>query len=149
MLQVKQLQKQLQEEIDLRLALASAVEHSDSTSNSTCQLPDKVNISLFGICFCALYSSFLRLFHRLQAQELLDSIAVLEITVSKLEQDMKALQYQLSQERNERRLAEYCLRHLSSPTSSLSNCSPAHLRELVFLLDFTLKCTPTGSIVFR
>lgn len=106
MLQVKQLQKQLQEEIDLRLALASAVEHSDSTSNSTCQLPDK-------------------------AQELLDSIAVLEITVSKLEQDMEALQYQLSQERNERRLAEYRLRHLSSPASSLSNCSPAHLRELI------------------
>ncbi|KAH9652976.1 hypothetical protein KPL70_027261 [Citrus sinensis] len=103
---VKQLQKQLQEEIDLRLALASAVEHSDSTSNSTCQLPDK-------------------------AQELLDSIAVLEITVSKLEQDMEALQYQLSQERNERRLAEYRLRHLSSPASSLSNCSPAHLRELI------------------
>ncbi|KAH9652977.1 hypothetical protein KPL70_027261 [Citrus sinensis] len=104
--EVKQLQKQLQEEIDLRLALASAVEHSDSTSNSTCQLPDK-------------------------AQELLDSIAVLEITVSKLEQDMEALQYQLSQERNERRLAEYRLRHLSSPASSLSNCSPAHLRELI------------------
>jgi hypothetical protein len=35
----------LQEEIAVRLALASAVEHSDSSlSNSPCQLPDKVTI---------------------------------------------------------------------------------------------------------
>ncbi|TXG61754.1 hypothetical protein EZV62_013117 [Acer yangbiense] len=100
---VKRLQQQLQEEIDLRLALASAVEHSDSTfSSSPLQLPDK-------------------------AQDLLDNIAVLEITVSKLEQETVALQYQLSQEKNERRLAEYRLRHLSYISPSQFNCSLPHI----------------------
>ncbi|XP_050218781.1 uncharacterized protein LOC126669370 isoform X2 [Mercurialis annua] len=90
---VKKLQQQLQEEIDLRLALASAVEHSDSSySSSPCQIPDK-------------------------AQELLDSIAILEITVSKLEQESVTLQYALSQERSERRIAEYRLRHVGCPPS--------------------------------
>lgn len=77
----------------------------------------------------------------------MDSIAFLEITVSKLEQEMEALQYQLSQERNERRLAEYRIRHFSCPASSLFNFSPAHQKELVFSLDFTLKSTPRGSMV--
>ncbi|KAF2285095.1 hypothetical protein GH714_037857 [Hevea brasiliensis] len=91
---VKKLRQQLQEEIDLRLALASAIEHSDSSfSSSPCQLPDK-------------------------AQEILDSIAILEITVSKLEQESIALQYQLSQEKNERHLAEWRLRHLACPSPS-------------------------------
>ncbi|KAH9662176.1 hypothetical protein KPL70_024759 [Citrus sinensis] len=56
------------------------------------------------------------------AQELLSNIALLETTVSKLEQEMVSLHFQLSQERNERRLAEYRLRHSSSPT--LSGCFP-------------------------
>ncbi|KAL5786486.1 hypothetical protein ACOSQ2_008878 [Xanthoceras sorbifolium] len=100
---VKRLQQQLQGEVDLRLALASAVEHSDSTfSNSPSHLPDK-------------------------AQDLMDSIAVLEITVSKLEQEMVALQCQLSQERNERRLAEYRLRQLSCLSPSLFNCALSHI----------------------
>ncbi|KAF2285104.1 hypothetical protein GH714_037907 [Hevea brasiliensis] len=91
---VKKLRQQLQEEIDLRLALASAIEHSDSSfSSSPCQLPDK-------------------------AQEILDSIAILEITVSKLEEESIALQYQLSQEKNERHLAEWRLRHLACPSPS-------------------------------
>ncbi|XWS17556.1 hypothetical protein CRYUN_Cryun33cG0077400 [Craigia yunnanensis] len=103
--EVKKLQQQLQEETDLHLALASAVEHSDSPSpNSPGKLPDK-------------------------AQELLDSIAVLEITVSKLEQEFVSLQYQLSQERNERRLAEYRLKHLPFPAVSLFDSSLAYLSE--------------------
>ncbi|PPD77212.1 hypothetical protein GOBAR_DD25847 [Gossypium barbadense] len=80
--EVKKLQQQLQEETDLHLALASAVEHCGSPSSSSPgKLPDK-------------------------AQELLDSIAVLEITVAKLEQEFVSLQCQISQERNERRLAD-------------------------------------------
>lgn len=68
----------------------------------------------------------------MQAQELLDSIAILEITVSKLEQESVALQYQLSQERNERRLAEYHLRHLPYPASSTFDCSQYNFTEMVF-----------------
>ncbi|KAG8495486.1 hypothetical protein CXB51_013146 [Gossypium anomalum] len=103
--EVKKLQQQLQEETDLHLALASAVEHSGSHSpNSPSKLPYK-------------------------ALELLDSIAVLEISVSKLEQEILSLQYQLSQERNERRLAEYHLKHSPCPTTLLFNCSLAHLTE--------------------
>ncbi|MFQ6645693.1 hypothetical protein Gotur_019572, partial [Gossypium turneri] len=61
--EVKKLQQQLQEETDLHLALASAVEHFGSPSSSSPgKLPDK-------------------------AQELLYSIAILEITVAKLEQE--------------------------------------------------------------
>ncbi|XP_052487862.1 uncharacterized protein LOC105772476 isoform X1 [Gossypium raimondii] len=61
-IQVKKLQQQLQEETDLHLALASAVEHCGSPSSSSPgKLPDK-------------------------AQELLDSITVLEITIAKLQQ---------------------------------------------------------------
>ncbi|XP_039024159.1 uncharacterized protein LOC120156966 isoform X2 [Hibiscus syriacus] len=102
---VKKLQQQLHEETDLHLALASAVEYSGSpTSNSLSKLPDKV-------------------------QELLDSIAVLEIIVSKLEQEFLSLQYQLIQERNERRLAEYYLKHYPCPTTSLFDCSLAYLTE--------------------
>ncbi|KAF9680905.1 hypothetical protein SADUNF_Sadunf06G0170300 [Salix dunnii] len=109
--EVKKLQQQLQEEISVHLALASAVEHSDSSlSNSPCQLPDK-------------------------AQELLDSIAILEITVSKLEQESVALQYQLSQERNERRLAEYHLRHLPYPASSPLDCSQFRVEDNALLPD--------------
>ncbi|KAB2035338.1 hypothetical protein ES319_D04G145800v1 [Gossypium barbadense] len=61
-LEVKKLQQQLQKETDLHLALASAVQHYGSPSSSSPgKLPDK-------------------------AQELLDSIAILEITVAKLQQ---------------------------------------------------------------
>lgn len=58
-----------------------------------------------------------------QAQELLRNIDALEVTVSELEQELVALHFQLSQERNERRLAEYRLRHPSPQSVSprLSN----------------------------
>ncbi|KAA3457926.1 Methionyl-tRNA formyltransferase [Gossypium australe] len=104
-IQVKKLQQQLQEETDLHLALESAVEHCGSPSSSSPgKLPDK-------------------------AQELLDSIAVLEITVAKLEQEFVSLQCQISQERNERRLAEYHLKHLPFPSTSLFDSSLAYLTE--------------------
>ncbi|KAL4318617.1 hypothetical protein GQ457_18G001830 [Hibiscus cannabinus] len=103
--EVKKLQQQLHEEADLHLALASAFEHSDSPSTSSPgKLPDK-------------------------AQELLDSIAVLEVTVSKLEQEFVSLQYRLSQERNERRLAEYHLKHLPCNWTSLFDTSVDYLTE--------------------
>jgi len=50
-----------------------------------------------------------------QAQELLSNIVTLETAVTKLEQEMMSLNFQLSQERNERRLAEYQLTHSASP----------------------------------
>lgn len=58
------MQEQLQEEIELRLALASAVEHSDSSiSSSPCQLPDKVNtpIYVFPTFYISSYFSNLKL----------------------------------------------------------------------------------------
>ena len=47
-MQVKELQKQLQEEINLNLALASAAAHSSSTFSDSFQLPAKVSLSIFG-----------------------------------------------------------------------------------------------------
>nr|XP_019707374.1 uncharacterized protein LOC105049243 isoform X3 [Elaeis guineensis] len=56
-----------------------------------------------------------------EAQELLSNIATLETTVSKLEEQMISLHFQLIQERNERRLAEYRLKQL--PSQQLLICS--------------------------
>ena len=137
-IQVKRLQQQLQEETDLHLALASAVEHSDSPSpNSPGKLPDKVSLQVHDFFSTFMFFSQYPKFG-FQAQELLDSIAVLEITVSKLEQEFDSLQYQLSQERNERRLAEYRLKHLSCPAISLFDSSLAYLSEPV-LSSISLK----------
>ncbi|KAJ8621229.1 hypothetical protein MRB53_029758 [Persea americana] len=112
---VQNLQKQLQEEIDLHAALANAVVCTSAPlSDSPCKVPDK-------------------------AQELLNNIAMLEITVLKLEKELVALHFKLSQERNERRLVEYRLRHLLSPSPSPSQSpsprtySPTYLRELLHL----------------
>ncbi|RRT35395.1 hypothetical protein B296_00052910 [Ensete ventricosum] len=57
------------------------------------------------------------------AQELLDDIATLETTISKLEEELASLQLQLRQERTERHLAENHLEYFpsfspESPTSS-------------------------------
>ena len=74
----------------------------------------------------------------IQAQELLSNIALLEVMVSKLEQEMVSLHFQLSQERNERRLAEYRLRHSSFP--SISHCSSDILdKSVCYLLLLTTK----------
>ncbi|KAF9594729.1 hypothetical protein IFM89_034712 [Coptis chinensis] len=79
-LKITALQKQLEEEIDLHLALTSAVDHSNVTFlNSIGQLPNK-------------------------AHELVTNIDVFGDFVSKLEEELVALHFQLSQERNEHRL---------------------------------------------
>lgn len=70
-----------------------------------------------------------------QAQELLSNISALEVTVSKLEQELVALHFQLSQERNERRLAEYRLRH-PSPQSTSPHSSDIMKLPVYFLLLF-------------
>ncbi|XP_058105511.1 uncharacterized protein LOC131248992 isoform X3 [Magnolia sinica] len=76
--QVQKLQKELQEEIDLHFALANAVAQTSAPlSGSPSQIPTK-------------------------AQELLSNKAVLEFIVLKLEEELIALHFLLSQERNER-----------------------------------------------
>ncbi|PQM41126.1 uncharacterized protein Pyn_41132 [Prunus yedoensis var. nudiflora] len=94
---VQRLQQQLREELELHAILENAIEQNAIKCSSWSGRP-------------------------YYAQELLSNISALEVTVSKLEQDLVALHFQLSQERNERRLAEYRLRHPSlqsmSPNSS-------------------------------
>ncbi|ONK61105.1 uncharacterized protein A4U43_C08F26300 [Asparagus officinalis] len=91
--EVQILQKQLQEEINLHMALANAVAHNNEPLlSSPFNIPD-------------------------EAQELLANIAELEITVLKLEEELATLHFQLSNERNERHLAETHLKCL--PLSSL------------------------------
>lgn len=101
---VNRLQQQLQEEMELHVVLEKAIEKNAMKLSSPSHLPH-------------------------QAQELLSNIALLEVTVSKLEQEMVSLHFQLSQERNERRLAEYRLRHSSFP--SIPRCSSDILNKLI------------------
>jgi hypothetical protein len=54
----------------------------------------------------------------LQAQELLANISAMETGVSKLEEEMVALHFQLIQERNERRLVEYRAKQDQRPVCS-------------------------------
>ncbi|KAM5579756.1 hypothetical protein ABKV19_009503 [Rosa sericea] len=109
---VQRLEQQLLEEIELHAILENAIEKNATKFSSPACLP-------------------------YNAQELLSNIAALEVTVSELEQELVALHFQLSQERNERRLAEYRLRHPSpqsmSPRSSgimkLPSSSPSRRTE--------------------
>ncbi|CAO2044575.1 unnamed protein product [Urochloa humidicola] len=101
--EVKKLQRQLEEEVDLHVALADAVtQNAMPVLKSSVKLPQK-------------------------AQELLTNIASLESTVSKLEKELNDLYYQLCHERNERLLAENnqgCLPSTSSDDhQSLSTCT--------------------------
>ncbi|RLN08137.1 uncharacterized protein C2845_PM11G14640 [Panicum miliaceum] len=101
--EVKKLQRQLEEEVDLHVALADAVtQNAAPVLESSVKLPHK-------------------------AQELLISITSLESTVSKLEKELNDLYYQLCHERNERLLAENskgCLPSTSSDDyQSLSTCT--------------------------
>ncbi|XWS11655.1 hypothetical protein CRYUN_Cryun37aG0017800 [Craigia yunnanensis] len=89
------LQQKLQEEMDLHSILENAIKKNAPELSSPSCLPH-------------------------HAQELLSHITVLEVTISKLEQEMVSLHFQLSQERNERRLAEYHLRHSVSPSVCIS-----------------------------
>ncbi|KAJ4898122.1 hypothetical protein Rs2_24916 [Raphanus sativus] len=94
---VKRLQLQLQEEVELHTFLESLMEKDPWELSSSCSVVPH------------------------PAQELLSSIATLETAVTKLEQEMMSLNFQLSQERNERRLAEYHLTHSASPPNSSSS----------------------------
>ncbi|PON56481.1 Ternary complex factor MIP1, leucine-zipper [Trema orientale] len=85
---VRKLQQQLREEMELHTILENAIEKNALQISTSSCLPH-------------------------YAQELLTTIAALEVTVSKLEQEMVSLHFQLSQERNERRLAEYRRKHPS------------------------------------
>jgi hypothetical protein len=93
---VKRLQLQLQQEIDLHTFLESVMEKDPWELSYSSSVPHP-------------------------AQELLSNIVTLETAVTKLEQEMMSLNFQLSQERNERRLAEYQLTHSASPLNSSSS----------------------------
>ncbi|KAG8058134.1 hypothetical protein GUJ93_ZPchr0002g22984 [Zizania palustris] len=100
--EVKKLQRQLEEEIDLHVALADAVAQNAAPAlKSYEKLPCK-------------------------AKELLINIASLESAVSNLEKDSNELYYQLCHERNERLLAESkpgCLPCTSPDDQPLSTCT--------------------------
>uniref|UniRef100_A0A5B6ZXU7 DUF547 domain-containing protein n=1 Tax=Davidia involucrata TaxID=16924 RepID=A0A5B6ZXU7_DAVIN len=114
---VERLEQKLQEEMELHAILENAIEKNPVKLSSPSCLPH-------------------------HAQDLLSNIAILESAVSKLEQEFISLHFQLSQERNERRLAEYHWRHSSSqslficsdimkePISSSLRCSKHSLSEL-------------------
>ncbi|PNT75491.1 hypothetical protein BRADI_1g33470v3 [Brachypodium distachyon] len=96
--EVRNLQRQLQEEIDMHLALTDAIAcNAEVILKSSTKLPNK-------------------------AQELIISISSLEITVSKLEKDLNDLRYQLSHVRNERLLVENFPEYILS-TPSTSKCT--------------------------
>ncbi|KAF5199173.1 ubiquinone biosynthesis protein (Protein of unknown function, DUF547), partial [Thalictrum thalictroides] len=104
---IKLLQAQLKEETDLHLMLASAIANStEPFLDPLIQLPDK-------------------------AQKLLADIAVLETTISKLEEEAITFRFQLTQERNERCLIEYYLRQSPSCSSSPLTYSHVTPKELV------------------
>ncbi|WOL19809.1 hypothetical protein Cni_G28611 [Canna indica] len=95
---VERLQKQLQEEIDLHVALANAMaQNADPLLNSPSKVPDKI-------------------------QELIQNIITLEITVSNLEKDLVTLHLRLCNERIERHIAEAHLGSSPEPPSASSVC---------------------------
>uniref|UniRef100_A0A0D9VCB8 DUF547 domain-containing protein n=1 Tax=Leersia perrieri TaxID=77586 RepID=A0A0D9VCB8_9ORYZ len=114
--EVKKLQRQLEKEVDLHVALADAVtQNAAPLLKSSVKLPNK-------------------------AQELLINIASLESAVSKLEKDLNELYYQLCHERNERLLAESkpgCLPS-TSPDHSLSTCTCTWEEHISSLRDSKL-----------
>uniref|UniRef100_A0A6N2LBB7 DUF547 domain-containing protein n=1 Tax=Salix viminalis TaxID=40686 RepID=A0A6N2LBB7_SALVM len=112
---VWRLQQQLQEEMEMHAILENAIEKNTVKLSCPSCLPR----------------------HFEQAQELLSTIAVMEVTVSKLEQEIVSLHFQLSQERNERRLAEYRLRQ--SASQSLSAYSFDSMKEEISSSSRSLK----------
>lgn len=90
--EVQILKKQLQEEIDLHVALANAVGNTIfPLSRSSSKLPIK-------------------------AQELLASIEALEVTVRKLEEELFGLHFSLQHERKERDAAQIHIEYLQMPS---------------------------------
>ncbi|CAO2840448.1 unnamed protein product [Amaranthus hypochondriacus] len=99
---VQSLQQQLQEEKELHVALAHATEKNFKELSTPSHFPQRT-------------------------VELLTSIAALENSISELEEEMVSLHFQLSQERNERRLAEYRLQRSYSKKSSSPSCQGSPL----------------------
>ncbi|WCJ37183.1 hypothetical protein M5689_018336 [Euphorbia peplus] len=93
---VQRLQKQLQEEMEMHAILEEAIGKNAVKLSCPSCLPH-------------------------YAQELLSTITELEAAVSKLESEIVSLHFQLSQEKNERRLTEYRLRQ--SAAQSISICT--------------------------
>ncbi|XP_058228205.1 uncharacterized protein LOC131336402 isoform X2 [Rhododendron vialii] len=85
---VQRLQQQLQEEMELHAILENAIENNAVIPPGVSHLPA-------------------------HALELLSSISILESAILKLEEEFISLHFQVSQERNERRLTEYRWRHSS------------------------------------
>ncbi|KAM7264117.1 hypothetical protein ACFE04_001800 [Oxalis oulophora] len=105
---VQRLQLQLQEEIERHDILQNAVD------NSVLKLS-------FPSCLSQI------------AQDLMSNIALMEVAISKLEQEMVSLHFQLSQERNERRLVEYRLKDSSHQPifpSEFIDSSPRLLKHM-------------------
>ncbi|KAG2614074.1 hypothetical protein PVAP13_4KG376902 [Panicum virgatum] len=90
---VQELQKALREETALHSVLEGALERAAVTLADMAYLPTN-------------------------AQELLSNTCILETAVTKLEEEMVSLHFQLIQERNERRLVEYRLKQLPPPACS-------------------------------
>ncbi|CAM8955943.1 unnamed protein product [Rhodiola kirilowii] len=104
---VRRLQEQLEEEMELHKVLESALERNYAKSSCSSHIPP-------------------------HSRELVADLATLEATVSELEQELLSLHFRLSQERNERRLAEYKMRHLSLQKSSLSRCAKHSTGEICY-----------------
>ncbi|XP_057968931.1 uncharacterized protein LOC131158225 isoform X6 [Malania oleifera] len=108
---VQRLEQKLQEEIRLHAILDDAIDKNVLKLSSPSCVPQ-------------------------QAQELLSNILALDTTVCRLEQEMISLHFQLSQERNERRLAEYHLRQSSSKSMFLCSSDTDATKEQ----NSSLKC---------
>ncbi|KAI3880203.1 hypothetical protein MKW92_001724 [Papaver armeniacum] len=119
--EVEKLQQELEEEMELRSVLENAVELSDLTSSNLSCIPE-------------------------HAKELLSSIALLEITVSDLEEEMISLQCQLSQERNERKLEEYHQKRSSSQSPFLR--SPENVRRLHSYTPSSRSLEPSAALSY-
>ncbi|KAG6491751.1 hypothetical protein ZIOFF_046689 [Zingiber officinale] len=92
---VHTLQQVLQEEMELHVILENALEHAAVTLSDLSYLPN-------------------------EAQDLLSNTPSLEMTISRLEEEMTSLHFQLIQERNERRLTEYQLKQLPAQPSKFA-----------------------------
>lgn len=110
---VQRLQQQLQEEMELHAILENAFENNAVKPPGVSHLPH-------------------------HALELLSDIAILESAILKLEEEFISLHFQVSQERNERRLTEYRWRHSSQP---LFVCSDVVKAPTVAEMD-TKCCQP-------
>uniref|UniRef100_N1QQD7 Ternary complex factor MIP1 leucine-zipper domain-containing protein n=1 Tax=Aegilops tauschii TaxID=37682 RepID=N1QQD7_AEGTA len=129
--EVLRLQEVLREETALHAILDNALDHAAVTLADMSYLPT-------------------------HAQELLSNISAMEAAVSKLEEEMVALHFQLIQERNERRLVEYRANAKQRPlplslppprrqTRPRIRRTPARLLPLPPLLTATFSASDTAT----